>query len=221
MFDGVGLRYGTGPEVLSDVSFALPVGGFFYLMGPSGAGKSSLLRLMYLAQQPSRGLIQLFGRDINQLEREDLPPIRRKIGTVFQDFRLLEHMSVFENVALPLRVRGVEDERVNKDVGELLNWVELGDRRDDLPSTLSGGEQQRVAIARAVINNPRLLIADEPTGNVDDRIATRLMYLFEALNQRGTTVIIATHSKSLVKAHPHPVLQLKAGQLQPLEGIAA
>jgi cell division transport system ATP-binding protein len=213
-FENVGMRYGMGAEVLRDVTFALPQGSFHFLTGATGAGKSTLLKLMYLALRPTRGLIGLFGRDMASLPRDEKPALRQKIGVVFQDFRLLNHLTVFENVALPLRLAGVDLERITSDVNELLNWVGLADKVKARPSTLSGGEQQRVAIARAVVGRPKLLLADEPTGNLDDNLAVRLLYLFEALNQLGTTIVIATHSRALVRQFQHPVLTLSNGQLR-------
>jgi cell division transport system ATP-binding protein len=189
-FDNVGLRYGTGTETLSDLSFSLARGAFYFLTGPSGAGKTSLLRLLYLAQRPSRGQIRMFGEDLSAAPRDRLPAFRRRIGVVFQDFRLVQHLSAFDNVALPLRVAGP--------VREMLAWVGLGERADARPATLSGGEQQRVAIARAVIGRPDLLVADEPTGNVDPEMAQRLLHLFDGLNRLGTTVVVATHDLHLL-----------------------
>ena len=212
-FDSVGMRYGRGPEVLSDLSFELPSGSFHFLTGPSGAGKSSLLRLIYRAERPSRGLINLFGRDASLLPRDALPTLRRRIGVVFQDFRLLDHLTVFDNVALPLRVAGQARSAYAEDVAELLAWVGLGARMDAFPSTLSGGEQQRAAIARAVISKPDLLIADEPTGNVDPEMARRLLRLFVELNRLGATVLMATHDLTLVNSLNAPVLELSDGRL--------
>ena len=213
-FENVGLRYGLGPEVLQDITFSLAAGSFHFLVGPSGAGKSSLLKLMYLALKPSRGLISLFGSDIASTGRENLPGLRRRIGVVFQDFRLLHHLSSFDNVALPLRVARVKESDVQKHVEELLSWVGLQDHMKARPPTLSGGQQQRVAIARAVIARPQLLLADEPTGNVDDRMAMRLIHLFEELNKLGTTIVIATHNVTLVDQLGHPCMRLQAGQLE-------
>jgi cell division transport system ATP-binding protein len=213
-FDNVGMRYGTGPEVLRDVSFELAHGSFHFLTGASGAGKSSLLRLLYLGHRPSRGFITMFERDIATLSRRDLPALRRRIGVVFQDFRLLDHLSALDNVALPLRIAGQREPRVRDNVVELLSWVGLGDHLNDRPPTLSGGQQQRVAIARAIIGRPMLLLADEPTGNVDDRIGMRLLYLFEELNKLGTTIVIATHNETLVGRFPHPRLHLESGSLR-------
>jgi len=213
LFDDVALRYGDGPAVLRDVSIELAPGSFHFLVGPSGAGKSSLLRLMYLAARPTAGRIALFGRDVSRLTRGELPQLRRRIGVVFQDFRLLDHLSAFDNVALPLRVAGGREAETRSNVAELLRWVGLADHLHALPRTLSGGQQQRVAIARAVVGRPELLLADEPTGNVDDSIAVRLMYLFEELNRLGTTVVIATHNEALVNRFAHAQLRLVEGHL--------
>ena len=212
-FDNIGMRYGVGPEILRDISFGLEQGSFHFLTGSSGAGKTTLLKLMYLSHRPSRGLVHVFGKDISVTPRASLPALRRRIGVVFQDFRLLDHMTAVQNVALPLVVSGLKDDKLDQHVRELLTWVGLADRLDARPSTLSGGQQQRVAIARAVINRPRLLLADEPTGNVDNEIAVRLMYLFEELNKMGTTVVIATHNDDLISQFRHPVLQLNEGEL--------
>ena len=213
-FDSVGLRYGTGAEVLRDLDFRLRTGSFYFLTGPSGAGKTSLLKLLYLAQRPTRGRIKLFGEELSEAPRDALPPFRRRIGVVFQDFRLIRHLSAFDNVALPLRVGGAGDEEVEGPVREMLAWVGLADRASARPPTLSGGEQQRVAIARAVINRPELLVADEPTGNVDAEMANRLMGLFTALNRLGTTVVVATHDVGLIGATPGAqLIRLENGTL--------
>jgi len=211
-FDSVGLRYGTGAEVLRDLDFRLSSGGFYFLTGPSGAGKTSLLKLLYLAQRPTRGRISLFGEELTDAPRDDLPQYRRRIGVVFQDFRLIRHLSAFDNVALPLRIAGKSDEEIDGPVREMLAWVGLADRSSARPPTLSGGEQQRVAIARAVINRPELLVADEPTGNVDDEMAARLLHLFTALNQLGTTVVVATHDVGLIGSTPGAqIIRLEGG----------
>jgi cell division transport system ATP-binding protein len=217
-FENVGLRYGLGPEVLQDVTFSLAPGSFHFLIGPSGAGKSSLLKLIYLAMKPSRGLISLFGRDIQSTPRHELPAMRRRVGVVFQEFRLLNHLSAFDNVALPLRVAGARKSDIQKHVVELLSWVGLKDHLDARPPTLSGGQQQRVSIARAVISRPKLLLADEPTGNVDDRLGIRLMHLFEELNKLGTTVVIATHNSHLVEQMGFPKMYLDEGWLEMVGG---
>jgi cell division transport system ATP-binding protein len=213
-FENVGLRYGTGPETLSDVSFALASGAFYFLTGPSGAGKTSLLKLLYLAQRPSRGVIRLFGEDAVALPRRRLPGFRRRIGVVFQDFRLLAHLSAYDNVALPLRIAGLPEAEIETPVREMLAWVGLADRDRARPRTLSGGEQQRVAIARAVIGRPEILVADEPTGNVDPDMAERLLHLFEGLNRLGTTVVVATHDFQLLNRIPDAqMMRLEKGRL--------
>jgi|TARA_R110000850_G_scaffold20317_3_gene60431 cell division transport system ATP-binding protein len=197
-FENVGLRYGMGPEVLRDLTFDIPKGSFQFLTGPSGAGKTTLMRLLFMSLKPTRGLIRMFGRDISVIPGEELPLLRRRIGIVFQDFRLLDHMTTYENVALPLRVRGKDEASYRSDVIELLKWVGLGERINVLPPVLSGGEKQRVAIARALIDQPEVLLADEPTGNVDPPMARRLLNLFTELNRLGTAVVIATHDLTLM-----------------------
>ena len=208
------MRYGAGPEVLRDISFNLPSASFHFLTGPSGAGKSSLLRLMYLAHHPSRGIVTLFGQNVTKVERRARTEMRRRIGVIYQDYRLLDHQSVFDNVALPLRIAGVKEDQIKTHVTELLTWVGLEEHVAALPTTLSGGEQQRVAIARAVIARPSLLLADEPTGNVDDAIAVRLLYLFEELNRMGTTVVIATHNQALIDRFKHDEIHLNHGGVE-------
>jgi len=220
-FENVGLRYGSGGETLSDLSFGLAAGAFYFLTGPSGAGKSSLLRLIYLAQRPSRGLIRMFGEDVVTLARARIPGFRRRIGTVFQDFRLIPHLSAYENIALPLRVNGVAEADIDTPVREMLEWVGLSGRAHAKPATLSGGEQQRVAIARAVIGRPEILVADEPTGNVDPDMAGRLLYLFEALNKLGTTIVVATHDLHLIsRVHHAQTIKLDGGRLSEPVGPA-
>ena len=213
-FENVGLRYGTGAEVLSDISFSLGKGAFYFMTGASGAGKTSLLRLLYLAQRPSRGLIRLFGEDAVTMPRTRLPGFRRRIGVVFQDFRLVQHISTYDNVALPLRIAGMSEKELNTPVREMLAWVGLAERADARPATLSGGEQQRVAIARAVIGRPEMLVADEPTGNVDPDMAERLLHLFDSLNRLGTTVVVATHDLHLIGRIPNArMMRLDRGRL--------
>ncbi len=213
-FDNVGLRYGTDREVLSDISFTLFPGSFYFLTGASGAGKTSMLRLLYLAQRPTRGAIRMFGHDLITQPRPALPAFRRRIGTVFQDFRLIPHLSAFDNVALPLRVSGMAESEIRKPVADMLQWVGLDHRRDARPATLSGGEQQRAAIARAVIARPEILVADEPTGNVDPEMAVKLLRLFEALNRLGTTVVVATHDVHLLRKVPDSlIMRLDKGKL--------
>lgn len=212
--DAVGLRYGNGPEILRDVSFQLDPGDFCFLTGSSGAGKSTLLRLLFMALQPTRGLVSLFGRDAASLARRDVAHLRRRIGVVFQDFRLLDHLSTFDNVALPLRVAGQRPSDYTRDVSDLLDWVGLSQQAQAFPPVLSGGEKQRAAIARAVISKPEILLADEPTGNVDPVLARRLLHLFAELNRQGTTVLLATHDESLRNQLKARTLHLEAGKLQ-------
>lgn len=213
------MRYGAGPEVLRDITMDLAAGSFHFLTGPSGAGKTSLLKLMYLAERPSRGLISLFGRDIATTPRRELPAIRRKIGVVFQDFRLIDHLSAFDNVALPLRVAGIDEKRVRAHVGELLAWVGLTDQLDTLPATLSGGQKQRVAIARALVNQPRILLMDEPFGALDAQTrASMQAHLLDIWRNVDITVVFITHDLDeailladrilVLKAHPGEVQEL-------------
>lgn len=212
--EGVGLRYGTADNILNDVSIDLDKGSFTFLTGASGSGKSSLLKLIYLALRPTAGDVRLFGQSTKSLNRRQLSSLRRRIGVVFQEFRLLDHLTAYENAALPLRVAGESEKSYRQDIVELLNWVGLGERLNAKPQTLSGGEQQRVAIARALVAKPDLLIADEPTGNVDPEMATRLMRLFVELNRRlDTTVLIATHDFGVIKELEYPVIRLQNGFL--------
>ncbi|SUB03048.1 Cell division ATP-binding protein FtsE [Pannonibacter phragmitetus] len=198
-FENVGLRYGMGPEILRDLTFSIEPQSFQFLTGPSGAGKTTLIRLLFLSLRPTRGLIRVFNRDMATIAKKELPQLRRRIGVVFQDFRLLDHLTTYENVALPLRVLGKEEASYRSDVVELLKWVGLGERMHVLPPVLSGGEKQRAAIARALITRPDMLLADEPTGNVDPPLARRLLRLFIELNRLGTSVVIATHDITLLE----------------------
>jgi cell division transport system ATP-binding protein len=213
LFENVGLRYGLGREVLRDLTFRIDRHSFQFLTGPSGAGKTSLLRLMFLSLKPTRGLINMFDEDTAMLSNDARATLRRRIGIVFQDFRLLDHMTTYENVALPLRVLGKEEAAYRSEVVELLQWVGLGERIDALPPILSGGEKQRAAIARAVISRPQLLLADEPTGNVDPNLGQRLLRLFIALNKTGTSIIIATHDIALMDEYNARRLVLHEGRL--------
>ncbi len=216
-FEQVGLRYAhagqVGPDVLHDLSFIIPEGGFRWLLGASGAGKSSLLRLMYLAARPTSGRVSVLGCDVGRSERRALPRLRRRIGVVFQDFRLMPHLSAFDNVALPLRIAGRPEGQIRADVQEMLRWVGLIDKLGSRPPQLSGGEQQRVAIARAVVGRPSLLLADEPTGNLDDAQAERLMQLLQEMNRTGTTVVVATHNDGMVARHVARAMRLNGGRL--------
>jgi cell division transport system ATP-binding protein len=208
------LEYVAGKPVLDHVNLHLEPGSFTFISGASGAGKSTLLSLLSLTQKPSSGSIHLFGEDVTELGRDDLPMVRRKIGTVFQDFELLSHMTVAQNVGLPLKISGEDESSIQGKVQELLAWIGLHDYADARPSMLSGGQKQRVAIARAVIGKPLIILADEPTGNLDHALALRLMYLFTTLNKIGTTIIFATHDETLMGAFDFPVLQLNDGKLQ-------
>ncbi len=212
-FENVGLRYGLGPEILRDLTFRIEPHSFQFLTGPSGAGKTSLLRLLFLSHKPTRGLITLFDEDIATMGKDALSGLRRRIGIVFQDFRLLDHMTTYENVALPLRVMGQRESSYREEVTELLHWVGLGDRMSALPPVLSGGEKQRAAIARAVIARPQLLLADEPTGNVDPNLAQRLLRLFVELYKSGTSVVIATHDIALMDQYDARRLVLHEGRM--------
>lgn len=211
--ENVGLRYGTGPEILRDVSFTIPAHSFQFLTGASGAGKTSLMRLLSLSLRPTRGFMSLFDHDVATLDPAACPAIRRRIGVVFQDFRLLDHLTTFDNVALPLRIAGRSREGYRADVMELLKWVGLAGQAGAYPPVLSGGEKQRVAIARALITQPDVLLADEPTGNVDPPMAQRLMRLFQELNKLGTSVVIATHDLALMDQVEARRLVLSGGGL--------
>ncbi|HET8729404.1 MAG TPA: ATP-binding cassette domain-containing protein [Alphaproteobacteria bacterium] len=212
-FNSVGLRYGQGPEILKDLSFSIEPGTFHFLTGPSGSGKTSLLRLLLLSLRPSRGRVTLFGKDTAGLDQDSLLQMRRHIGIVFQEFRLLDHLTTFENVALPLRVLGEPESAYRANVTELLEWVGLGERLDAHPAVLSGGEKQRAAIARAVIGRPDILLADEPTGNVDPELSLRLVRLFAELNKMGTTIVLATHELPLLDNFGFPRMVLQDGQV--------
>ncbi|MEX0645246.1 MAG: cell division ATP-binding protein FtsE [Parvularculaceae bacterium] len=212
-FDSVGLTYDGEHEILRDLSFSLEEGEFRFLTGPSGAGKTSLLKLIYLGHRPTRGRITLFGEDATAAPREALPALRRRIGVVFQEFRLLDHLTAYENVALPMKVAGINQNQYREDVRELLNWVGLGDRIDARPPSLSGGEKQRVALARALVSKPDLILADEPTGNVDPAMGEKIMKLFIELNKLGAAVIVATHDIPLIQALGKPTISLLSGRL--------
>jgi cell division transport system ATP-binding protein len=216
-FENVGLRYGFGAEVLRDLSFHIDNNSFQFLTGPSGAGKTSLLRLLFLSLKPTRGLISMFNQDTATLTKDRRATLRRRIGIVFQDFRLLDHLTTYENVALPFRVLGKEEDSYRSEVIELLQWVGLGERMDALPPVLSGGEKQRAAIARAVIARPQLLLADEPTGNVDPNLGQRLLRLFIELYRTGTSVVIATHDIALMDEYDARRLVLHEGRLHVYE----
>jgi cell division transport system ATP-binding protein len=218
-FDNVGLRYGTGAETLSGLSFTLAPGSFHFLTGASGAGKTSLLNLVTLAIRPSRGIVRLFGRETEDLPRAQLPALRRRIGVVHQDSRLVPSLSAQDNVALPLRLAGMPERDIAPRVHEMLAWVGMGQRARAVPATLSGGEQQRVVIARAVITHPELIVADEPTGNVDPDMAARILHLLATLNAQGTTVLVATHDLQLIDRVPHAgTIRLARGRIDDAAG---
>lgn len=212
-FRNVGMRYDVGPEVLRDISFRITAGSFHFLTGPSGAGKSSLLRLMYLANAPSRGEVTLFGRETVRLPRREIAAFRRRIGVVFQDFRLLDRLSARANVALPLRIAGSRGPEADERVIDLIRWVGLGGHADVLPAQLSGGQRQRIAIARALITRPDLVLADEPTASVDDRVGMRILHLLEEMHREGTTIVVATHNRGLVSRFNHPQIRIEDGTL--------
>lgn len=211
--NNISLEYVAGKPVLKHVNLHLEAGSFTFVSGASGAGKSSLLSMLAVSLQPTSGSLQLFGSDVTNLTREELPPVRRKIGTVFQDFQLLNHLTVAENVALPLKIMGESPDMIETKVKELIGWIGLEGFADVRPPLLSGGQKQRVAIARAVINKPLLILADEPTGNLDHELSMKLMYLFRSLNKVGTTIVLATHDASLLEAFEYPTIYLREGQL--------
>ncbi len=210
-FQDVGLRYGAGPEILKNLNFQVDPGSFHFLTGPSGSGKTSLLRLLLLSMRPTSGRMEMFGKNTRELSKAEMMAMRQHIGIVFQEFRLLDHLTTFENVALPLVVRGEPESAYRSNVEELLEWVGLGHQMNVRPELLSGGEKQRAAIARAVIAKPDLLLADEPTGNVDPELSERLLHLFVELNRMGTTIILATHELQMLDKFRFPRLQLSDG----------
>ena len=213
-FANVGAKYDGGREVLSDVSFNIRSGAFYFLSGASGAGKTTLLRLIYQLHKPSRGQIKLFGRPTENMSRNEITDLRHKMAIVFQEYSLLSHMTVFDNIALPLRVRGISDAKIKKLVAKVLEWVGLAKYADANPKSLSGGQQQRVSVARAIITQPAILLADEPTGNLDDENASRLMELFIQMNKMfGTTIILATHSKKLMDTYKFPQIRIENHKL--------
>lgn len=218
-FDGVAMRYGRESEILKDVSFGIERGSFHFLTGASGSGKTTLLKMIYLAERATGGEVRLFGRDVTALKAQDKPLMRRRLGVVYQEFRLLEHLSAFDNVALPHRIMGQKPAKYRADVAELLGWVGLGARMGAMPAALSGGEKQRLAIARAVVHRPDILLADEPTGNVDPAMALRILRLFLELNRVGMTVLIASHDEDLVARSGMPVLHLEDGRIRRFGGV--
>lgn len=213
LFDNVGLRYGERKEILKDISFAVNKGDFFFLTGISGAGKSSLLKLMNLSLKPTRGLINIFGTEVNIIKERQLQELRRKIGIIFQDYKLINNISVYNNIALPLLIAKEDKKKIKVKVEELLKWLGLFEYKDDFPLTLSGGQQQIVATARAIITDPVLILADEPTGNIDEAMTNNIMKLLLELNNKGTSIILATHNLNLVKKSNKKIMILQAGKL--------
>jgi cell division transport system ATP-binding protein len=221
----VALGYDGGSEVLRGVNLTLCRGEFLFLTGSSGTGKTSLLRVLALLQIPSAGRLTMFGEDVAQLRGERRAALRRRIGVVFQDVRLLDHLSALDNVALPLRINGGRGEEIYACASDMLKWLGLHDVIGARPTALSMGQRQLVSVARAVITRPSLLLCDEPTNNIDGKLARQLMHLFAQLCKVGTTVILATHSEDLIERYPHPVVRLAAGRLsgpvQPASALAA
>jgi cell division transport system ATP-binding protein len=209
----IGKRWDNGAEPLHDIWLALEPGDFRFLTGTSGAGKTTLLNIISLAERPSHGSLSLFDHDVATLDRAARAALRRRIGVVFQDFRLLDGLSVHDNVALPLRIAGAGDAEIAEHIVALLGWLGVEDRIAARPPTLSASEKQRVAIARAVVHRPELLLADEPTGHVDDETALLLVRAFERINALGTTVLIATHDTAFARRFDHPRLHLANGTL--------
>jgi len=207
----VGLRYKGGPEVLTDVNLTIAPKSFHYLTGSSGSGKTSLMRLLSINLLPTRGTVTFSGQDIQSISRKERARLRQKIGIVFQNFRLLPHLSVFDNIALPLRLQNISEAKIQSSVRDIANWIGLKDYLNVKPAFISGGQQQRVAIARAVIVKPEILLADEPTGSLDDPMGDQIMVLFEELNKQGTAILIATHNQGTIERFPHPAIRLQSG----------
>ncbi len=221
LFENAGFRYGRGPEVLQGLNLEIPAGSFQFLTGASGAGKSSLLRMLYLDEKPTSGRISMFGRDVTTLTRDEIAWFRRRIGVVFQDFRLLDHLTAAENVALPLTVAGARESAYRDNVAEMLQWVGLGDKMSVRPPELSGGEKQRVAIARAVVASPDIILADEPTGSVDPDMAERIMSLFMEMNRLGKTILFASHDLAMIESYKMPIISLHGGTISATAGAKA
>lgn len=206
-------RYGRGDVALRDITLTIGQGEFVYLVGPSGAGKSSLIRLLYREEEASRGTIKVGQYRLNRMKKRQIPILRRSIGVVFQDYKLLNNKTVYENVAFAMEVIGERRKVIKRRVKEVLKLVGLQHKERSFPRQLSGGEQQRVAIARALVNKPRVLIADEPTGNLDPEISEEIMNLLERINEQGTTIIMATHNNVIVNGHRHRVIALEDGKV--------
>ncbi|AIL13315.1 hypothetical protein IM40_07120 [Candidatus Paracaedimonas acanthamoebae] len=212
-FERVSLKYGQGPYILDDVSLNLSSGTFHYLTGASGVGKSSLLKLIYSGFKEYRGTIRVFGSDLRYMKNQVMARYRQQVGVIFQDFLLLDHLTTLDNIALPLRLKGEGWSDSRKKAQQMMKWIGLGGFEEAMPSTLSGGQKQRAVIARSIMNKPKLLLADEPTGNLDDENAAKLLYLFEELNRGGITIVMATHNKDLTTEFPHPIIRLAESQI--------
>ena len=212
-FQHVHKTYPTGTQALRDVNLEVPEGDFVFLVGPSGAGKSTLVRLLIREEKPSKGKIFVDGVELGRMKRRKLPFYRRKVGLVFQDFKLLPNLTVYENVAFAMRVLGEPEQLVKARVAEALDTVSLSGKEHTYPANLSGGEQQRVAIARALVHAPRFIIADEPTGNLDPATSWEIMQLFLRINARGATVVMATHNREIVDMLRRRVVAIDAGQV--------
>jgi cell division transport system ATP-binding protein len=217
----IAMAYGPDREVLRDIDFALQPGGFVFLMGPSASGKTSLLRLLGLALTPSAGRYSLFHRDVAELAPIERCALRRRIGMVFQDLRLLDQLSAFDNIALPLRINGGQDAQIGGVVAEMMGWLGLAELRDAVPGDLSMAQRQLVAVARAVIAKPGLLLCDEPTSHVDDKLARRVMHLFGQLSKLGSMVVLSTRDDDLVERHRYPILRLSRGRVTRPAAMAA
>ncbi len=211
-FYNVTLKIGQ-KEILKDISFRLFKGEFAYIVGPSGAGKSTILRLIYMDLLPDEGMVIVGNYSSAKIKESEIPFLRRELGVIFQDFKLLQDRNVYENVAFALRVSGVRNSEIKRRVLRVLNEVNIAHRRNMLPEKLSGGEQQRVAIARAIVNEPFIVLADEPTGNLDWQKSVEIMEILERINRQGTAILMATHDQSLIQRFPHRVIRIENGRL--------
>ncbi|MGB9780518.1 cell division ATP-binding protein FtsE [Caldanaerobacter sp.] len=212
-FINVSKKYEKGVIALSNINFEIESGEFVFIVGPSGAGKSTLIKLLLKEEEPTSGTIIVNKKDITKMRRKEIPYLRRSMGVVFQDFRLLPNKTVFENVAFAMEVVGAHPKEIRRKVPMVLSLVGLSDKADQYPQQLSGGEQQRVALARAIVNDPSILIADEPTGNLDPDTSWEIVKLMAEINKRGTTVVMATHAKDIVDAMKKRVIALEKGNI--------
>lgn len=213
VLDDIGLRYPGGHEALRNVNLVVHAGSFHFLTGPSGSGKTSLLRVISLSTSASKGTLELLGRDIGGLPHQARADIRRRIGVIFQEFRLFHHLSAFDNIALPLRIAGTSEEQISSAVSEMMGWLRLSNIMECKPAQMSMGERQLVSIARAVVMRPAILLADEPLSSVDPERAERLMRLFVHLHKIGTTILMVTHDPELLRQWPYPILTMRRGTL--------